>query len=449
MLIDAIKQLNHPYPQHTTALYLDSKSAMAQLAAQTKHSLFDVVNRKVYDRVVGLRFTVAAFCFNCTSSVDDTPVEVRVVGYQVHTTPKSMARVVLHVVALDDGARYTLPDWSLFSRSGTLDVFGGFASAERAAKPDQLCERAHKRNLQFAVACHKSGVRSALVLDGAAGSTSRALRQKGIKEIYQANRDATALIALAVKGDVAVHTTTSVRAAHRRGSKQSDVYELLRLSRDAPNSLHATACSACYAQALALDIYGTWRPEYDLTLQNVVDSGDVRALLLTYCTRNSTRVPVVPFGYITITTGEHRSMRWSILVRIDAPKKCPYPVYVFDDMTVGSMMLVRVHKKNLWASFTARSKRQKRVSLPCQLMRVLQVCAASRALLCEVMQPRRNHFTDDLLMYRKAAFTAGTMRARVHHDRARVMLAWDPEHDDIKDALPLNIRKKINRSIYT
>ncbi|KAK3250421.1 hypothetical protein CYMTET_40199 [Cymbomonas tetramitiformis] len=422
---------------------------MAQLAARTKHSLFDVVDRRVYDRVVGLRLTVAAFCFNCTSSVDNTPVEVRVVGYQVHTTPKSVARVVLRVVTLDDGARYTLPDWALFSQTGTIDVFGRIASAKRAGEPNQLCERAHTRNLQFADACHRSGVRSALVLDGAAGSTSRALRQKGIEDIYQANQDATALIALAVEGDVVVHTTTSVRAAHRRGSKQSDVYELLRLSRDAPNSLHATARSACYAQALALDIYGTWRPEYDRTLQNVVDSADVRALLVTFCTRNSTRVPVVPFGYITITTGEHRSMRWSILVRIDAPKKCPHPVYAFEDMTVGSMMLVRVRKKNLWAAFTARSKRRRRVSAPCQLMRVSQVCAASRALLCEVLQPRRTHFMDDLLMYRKAAFTVGTMRARVHHDRVHVMLAWDPEHNDMKDALPLNIRKKIERSMYS
>ncbi|KAK3289104.1 hypothetical protein CYMTET_3460 [Cymbomonas tetramitiformis] len=401
----------------------------------SKHNNFDSIDSKVFDGLIDTTFPVAAYCFNCTNSKDRTRVNVRVLGYHVASTPRSAARVVLRVLAEDDGQEYTLPDWALFTLEGTVK---GLDRQKRLHASDRsLCARATRRSREFAKLCRLNGARVVTVLDGAAGCTSRALRAQGLVNVYQVNYDATALIANACMGDVAVHTITSVRNARRRSW---DVYELLRASLCSPSTMCPTAMRACRASAFALDIYGTWRPEYDAVLAELVRRRDVRVLLITYCTRNSLHRPTPLVGYISTNEGSHALMRWVILIRLGCATPRSACAYSLDDMTPGSMLLTRADRVGAVCSFVASSS-------PHHLLRVVRSCLRTRALDCEVLRPSKRRYNDRSELYETAAFAQVAGVARVSFDRLTIVLSWDVDPTDRCDALPQSIRRQIDSAL--
>ncbi|KAK3237690.1 hypothetical protein CYMTET_52263 [Cymbomonas tetramitiformis] len=401
----------------------------------SKHNNFDSIDPKVFDGLIDKTFPVAAYCFNCTKSDDRTRVNVRVLRYDVASTSRSAARVVLRVLAEDDGQEYTLPDWALFTLTGTVN---GLGQQKRVHASDRsICARATRRSNEFAKLCRLSGARVITVLDGAAGCTSRALRAQGLVNVYQVNYDATALIANACMGDVAVHTMTSVRNARRRSW---DVYEMLRVSLRSPSTMCPTAMRACRANAFALDIYGTWRPGYDAVLAELAKRRDVRVLLITYCTRNSLHRPLPLSGYLSTNEGGHALMRWVILIRLECATPRSACAYSLGDMTPGSMLLTRASRVGAVYSFVASSS-------PHHLLRVVRLCLQTRTLDCEVLQPSKRRYNDRSELYETAAFAQVAGVARVSYDRLEIVLSWDIDPTDRCDALPQNIRRRIDTAL--
>ncbi|KAK3289833.1 hypothetical protein CYMTET_2598 [Cymbomonas tetramitiformis] len=401
----------------------------------SKHNNFDSIDPKVFDGLIDKTFPVAAYCFNCTKSDDRTRVNVRVLRYDVASTPRSAARVVLRVLAEDDGQEYTLPDWALFTLTGTVN---GLGQQKRVHASDRsICARATRRSHEFAKLCRLSGARVITVLDGATGCTSRALRAQGLVNVYQVNYDATALIANACMGDVAVHTMTSVRNARRRSW---DVYEMLRVSLRTPSAMCPTAMRACRASAFALDIYGTWRPGYDAVLAELVKRRDVRVLLITYCTRNSVHRPTPLTGYISTNEESHALMRWVILIRLECATPRSACIYHLGDMTPGSMLLTRAARVGAVWSFVASSS-------PHHLLRVVRLCLQTRTLDCEVLRPSKRRYNDRSELYESAAFAQVAGVARVSFDRLAIVLSWDVDPTDRCDALPQSIRKQIDLAL--
>ncbi|KAK3242598.1 hypothetical protein CYMTET_47757 [Cymbomonas tetramitiformis] len=410
---------------------------------------YDRFNRcewKSINKLVGGTFRVANYCFNGSSSKDDTEIDVKVKKVELRKGPKGTYRVVLYVKAADDGNTYRLPDWSLFTSTN------GFLPSRRASITNtETYEEGQKRNRLFAKACLTHRVSSATVLDGPGGNTASCL-PSSVKTIYQVNNDATTCIALGMKGYTPIFTKL---VGSRNGGSQKNVkgvYEMLWYAHNRPSCVKPIALNASNVQAMALDIYGVWKPMYDEVLLGIERRGRVRVLLLTYSVRNSYAHPQLPCSYRLTSHGQRAHTRWMIVESItpskagargSAQKRDPefsdsdtVVYYDIAGMTEGTLALCASSKLDLSDEYCFRLNSESR---PTHYIQVLCRNLRDGTLLCRYLKPRaRTHgkyFCDNAFVIDEDS----PMVAWCEHAALDILLAWDSDPEDEKLSIPSSL----------
>ncbi|KAK3289573.1 hypothetical protein CYMTET_3010 [Cymbomonas tetramitiformis] len=277
------------------------------MSSTQEYARFNGGNWHSITRLVGKTFHVANYCFNCSGSKDISEVAVTVDKVELRKGAKGAFRLVLFVKAADDGSTYCLPDWTLFTSDKNVFQYGH----EKAMFTTDFYEEGKKRNSLFSQACEKHGVCSATVLDGPAGNTAKSL-SVSVKTIYQVNNDATTCIALGMMGYIPIFTKlVAARSAGNR-KKVAGVYEMLWYAQNRPSHVKQVVLDASRTEAMALDIYGVWKPMYDDVLAGIAKEGHAKVLLLTYSVRNSYSHPRLPDFYRATSQGRRGLSRWLI-----------------------------------------------------------------------------------------------------------------------------------------
>jgi hypothetical protein len=271
--------------------------------------------------------------FDCTRAVVRTGVKERIVGRTVRVPKASFiggngltgydtmritgvsishaGNLQCTVKCLETAATCKIWPWQLM-HSGAVSLASDdpvcFAPADEGYTPSRL------RNSVAARWC-KSLLQpgdTALVLDGMAGGTSTTLHRymPGLA-VYSANTCQDTALVRAVAGDLPLYLPL---ATPGKRWPAKGVMELLGLSLDKPHMLSAEAQAACSSKALLLDMYGTWKEDFNRILRGLVEKASRSVILLTYCTRNSPFRPDIPDGYSCVYTGKRATMRWIILV---------------------------------------------------------------------------------------------------------------------------------------